>query len=111
MLKFNDLYTDEFSKLDINCPLSEYPNPQFRRDSYYSLNGKWEYQIVKNIKDLNDDYEEVIVPFPIESVASNVKRRLKKNELIVYKKKFRLNSFVIKKNTCIPFLCVDPRKS
>lgn len=107
MLKFNDLYTDEFSKLDINCPLSEYPNPQFRRDSYYSLNGKWEYQIVKDIKDLNDDYEEVIVPFPIESVASNVKRRLKKNELIVYKKKFRLDSCFIKKNTFIHFLGVD----
>ena len=41
MLKFNKLYTDEYDRLDINNPLSEYPNPQFKRDSYYSLNGKW----------------------------------------------------------------------
>ena len=107
MLKFNDLYTDEYTKLDVNNPLSEYPFPQFRRDSYFSLNGSWEYQIVKDIRDLNDKYEEIIVPFPIESVASKVKRRLKKNELIVYKKKFKLDKAFIKQNTFIHFLGVD----
>ena len=28
-------------------PLAEYPRPQFKRDSYFSLNGEWQYAICK----------------------------------------------------------------
>ena len=31
-------------------PLSEYPRPQFKRDSYICLNGYWEYAIRKEDK-------------------------------------------------------------
>ena len=32
-------------KLDKNNILPEYPRPQMRRDSYYNLNGEWDYAI------------------------------------------------------------------
>lgn len=107
MPKFNKLYTNEFEKLDYDNPLSEYPFPQFRRESYFSLNGRWGYQIVKRINELKEAYDEIIVPFPIESNASLVGKRIKKNELIVYKKNFSLPKDFIKKNTFIHFLGVD----
>ena len=34
--------------LDLKNPLSEYPRMYLQRDSYLSLNGEWEYQIVKD---------------------------------------------------------------
>ena len=37
-------YFDNFNKEN---PLSEYPRPQFVRDSYKSLNGRWEFEISK----------------------------------------------------------------
>ena len=40
MKKHNNLYTSEFEKIDLSKPLSEHPFPQFKRDSYFSLNGK-----------------------------------------------------------------------
>lgn len=35
------LLTKWGKRLDKNNPLSEYPRPQFVRDSYISLNGMW----------------------------------------------------------------------
>ena len=32
-------------RLDKNNILPEYPRPQMRRDSYYNLNGEWDYAI------------------------------------------------------------------
>ena len=29
--------------LDRSCPLPEYPRPQLRRESFYNLNGVWDY--------------------------------------------------------------------
>ena len=40
-----DLKTPEYDLLDKECPLKEYPRPQFKRDSYVSLNGEWDYLI------------------------------------------------------------------
>ena len=33
--------------LTSEIPLSEYPRPQFKRDSYFNLNGVWNYAITK----------------------------------------------------------------
>ena len=36
------MLTEWGKQLDKSCPLSEYPRPQFVRDSYLSLNGMWQ---------------------------------------------------------------------
>ena len=41
----NNLKTPEYLLLDKECPLKEYPRMQFKRDSYFSLNGEWDYII------------------------------------------------------------------
>ena len=50
----NKLTTPEFDKLNQDdIILSEYPRPNFKRDSYICLNGYWDYKITKDIKDIN----------------------------------------------------------
>ena len=49
MKKHSQLFTKNFKKLDHNNPLSEYPYPNFMRDSFFSLNGKWKFKISKSI--------------------------------------------------------------
>ena len=109
MKKYNKLYTAETSNINLDNPLNEYPFPQFKRDSYFSLNGKWKYKITKNLKDLSNFEDEIIVPFPIESLLSGVNKCLQKNEFIIYKKEFALEKSFIKKNTFLHFLCVDQK--
>ena len=107
MKKYKHLYTNEFQNVNLDNPLSEYPFPNFKRESYYSLNGKWQYKITKDCKDLSNITNEIIVPYPIESILSQVNKTLKKNEYIIYKKTFTLNKDFIKQNTFIHFLGVD----
>ena len=107
MKKYNQLYTKEYTNINLEHPLSEYPFPNFQRESYYSLNGKWQYKITRNKEDLSNIIEEIIVPYPLESILSQVNKSLKKNEYIIYKKIFNLNKSFIKKNTFIHFLGVD----
>ena len=50
----------------MNQPLSEYPRPQLKRDSYICLNGYWEYAIrtTESIPDVFDG--QILVPYSCE---------------------------------------------
>ena len=79
-----DLKTPEYELLDKECPLKEYPRMQFKRDSYLSLNGNWDYYISDN-DDLRLEFEgNILVPYCLESKNSNVAKSLKKGEYIIY---------------------------
>jgi beta-galactosidase/beta-glucuronidase len=94
------LYTPWGEKLDKNNVLQEYPRPQFVRDSYYNLNGLWEYAIVPKPsefgnKPLNDSFGvqipaemdgNILVPFSPESMLSGVERRLEPDQFLWYKR-------------------------
>ena len=105
MNKFNRLYTEE--TMNQEFPLSEYPFPQFKRDSYVSLNGAWDYNITNNQNEFLEMNGKNLVPFPIESHASKVEKRIQKDEYINYKKQFNIDENFIKKHTIIHFLGVD----
>ncbi|SFC20330.1 glycoside hydrolase family 2 protein [Butyrivibrio sp. YAB3001] len=85
----NRLYTVWGEHLDKNKVLKEYPRPQFQRDSYYNLNGEWEYCIVSSEgNDLIPDKMDgtILVPFSPESILSGVERRLEPYQYLWYKK-------------------------
>ena len=51
----------------------EHPNPQFMRDSYICLNGKWEFEMGNTESKLNDKLSgEIEVPFCVESKLSGI---------------------------------------
>lgn len=70
--------------------LQEYPRPQKKRESYLSLNGKWDYKITIT-EDFQTDFDgKIIVPYSPESSLSKVNRQLKKNEVLHLKRDFTL---------------------
>ena len=102
-----DLKTKEFDLLNQETPLIEYPNKQFERESYYSLNGKWDVRI-SNIDSLEGEFKEkILVPYCLESKNSLVCKALKKGEFIIYHRTFSLDKDFIKDKTFINFIGVD----
>lgn len=101
------LYTKWGENLDKNCPLPEYPRPQFVRDSYISLNGMW--HLAFSAKDeIPEIYRyDICVPFSPESPLSGVNRGLKHSEFLIYKKEFELPDGFNKGRVLINFGAVD----
>lgn len=70
--------------------LSEYPRPQFKRSSYLSLNGKWQYAITETAQRPQGFDGEILVPYCPECEQSGVMRQLKPDEFLHYFTKFIL---------------------
>lgn len=85
----NRLYTPWGEILDRNNVLKEYPRPQFQRNSYYNLNGEWEYAIVPQESGESMPAQmdgNILVPFSPEAILSGVERRLEPYQYLWYKK-------------------------
>ena len=68
-------------------PLLEYPRPQFKRKSYFSLNGVWDYGISSSPRVYDG---KIVVPYSPETELSGVLRALKKDEFLTYRRYFTL---------------------
>jgi len=83
--------------VDPSCPLSEYPRPQFKRESYLNLNGLWDYAITRSDEMPAVFDGPILVPFSPESHLSGVGRTLHKEETLWYRRTVILpNGFVPK---------------
>ena len=71
-----------------SVPFSSYPRPQLVRRSYQCLNGIWQLS-VKTVADVQP-IGEIAVPFPPESAASGIERRLRDGESWVYERELVL---------------------
>jgi len=101
------IYTKWGENLNKECPLSEYPRPQFKRDSYMSLNGTWQVSFQKQ-KVVPEKFEyDITVPFSPESPLSGVNRVLSHKEVLVYQKEFDLEDGFNKGRVIIHFGAVD----
>jgi hypothetical protein len=71
--------------------LPDYPRPQMVRSEWQNLNGLWDYCIAR-IEDANSpSYQgKILVPFPLESALSGVMKKLKPDELLWYRRTFRI---------------------
>ena len=71
-----------------DTPWQEYPRPQFKRDSFLCLNGKWNLSVKSGKK--TKDLGYITVPFVPQSEISGINRDFKKNDVLIYKRSFNL---------------------
>ncbi|MBQ3492773.1 MAG: glycoside hydrolase family 2 [Clostridia bacterium] len=88
--QFNHLKTIFEQELTEN-PYQEHPRPQFKRDSYLSLNGWWDF-CVQSKKGAKIKETKILVPFCPESRISGVFEDIKKGDLLIYSRNFAIDN-------------------
>ncbi|MBI9064720.1 MAG: chitobiase/beta-hexosaminidase C-terminal domain-containing protein [Marinilabiliaceae bacterium] len=69
----------------------QYPRPQLERQDWKNLNGLWEYAIHPAKKGAPTKYEgQILVPYPVESALSGVKRMVQPADKIWYRTAFTI---------------------
>lgn len=95
-MKLNHMLTCEGENLS-KIPWNVYPRPQLKRDSFFCLNGEWDFSF-------NDKETKILVPFAPESLLSGIQETC---EECVYKRDFSLPENFIKDKVFLHFGAVD----
>jgi beta-galactosidase/beta-glucuronidase len=86
----------------------EYPRPQMRRKDWMNLNGMWEYAIRPEEEEGPEYYDGfILVPFPVESALSGVKKSVAKENRLWYRRTFTVPKDWTKKRILLNFEAVD----
>ena len=102
------LVTDWAAKVDPDNPLPEYPRPQLKRVGWLNLNGLWDYAITsKNTWEVTSFDGQILVPFAVESAISGVKKPLRPNQLLWYRRHFDIPEAWKGQNLLLHFGAVD----
>ena len=87
--------------------LTAYPRPQLERPNWTNLNGLWDYAITKKDADKPSGFQgQILVPYPIESALSGVKKSLRPDQNLWYKRSFT-NTAKPGEKTILNFGAVD----
>ncbi|GAA4307387.1 glycoside hydrolase family 2 protein [Compostibacter hankyongensis] len=83
-------WTDKVTPVNVHA---EYPRPQMQREKWENLNGLWDYKILPAIADYDAAGAKtadggILVPFPVESDLSGVKKTLTPEERLWYQRTF-----------------------
>lgn len=88
-------------------PLSEYPRPQLKRDSYICLNGLWEYAIRKE-ETIPDTFDgQILVPYSPEVEKSGVNKVVMPDDYLFYRLNYEIPKDFIKDKVILHFGAVD----
>jgi beta-galactosidase/beta-glucuronidase len=88
----NPILTPWSQKVNPQSPWPEYPRPDLVREKWLSLNGPWEYTITQT-KDKPLKWDgEILVPYPVQSALSGVKKVINGDDNLWYRRKFRIPS-------------------
>ena len=73
-----------------NPPFASYPRPQLVRDSYFCLNGQWDFSILSSRGE--EELGKILVPYPPESRLSGIGRQIGRGhrEVMIYRRTFTL---------------------
>src|SRR5690349_18616601 len=85
----NPLTTPWTDKVKAEAPLPEYPRPQMVRAKWTNLNGLWDYAIApKDARQPTRFDGKLLVPFPVESALSGVKKPVSPEQRLWYRRTF-----------------------
>ena len=103
----NPIFTKWASDVDPLKPWAQYPRPDMVRNEWINLNGLWDYAITpKDAKPEKWD-GKILVPYPVESAISGVKKRVSENENLWYKRSFKILPTWNKKHVLLNFEACD----
>lgn len=71
-------------------PWPDYPRPQFRRQSFFNLNGRWDFAVTENSAPPAAFDREILVPFCPESVLSGIGTHFAEGSFLWYRRRFTL---------------------
>ena len=110
-----DLYTPSGERLAADrdrIPWDVYPRPTLRRDSYFCLNGWWDYTVLATGDVLPAIYDKTIrVPYCPESLLSGVHEVPPKGSFLFYRRTFALPEGFCKDRVILHFGAVDQAAS
>ena len=84
----NTLTTPWTAQVRPDAVLPEYPRPQMVRASWTNLNGLWDYALADKEARPTAYDGSILVPFPIESALSGVKRPVGSEQQLWYRRTF-----------------------
>jgi hypothetical protein len=88
--------------------LPEYPRTQLVRKQWLNLNGMWNYAITPKEAAAPDKYDgKILVPFPVESVLSQVNKKVLPMERLWYSRTFEVPAGWNGKRILLNFGAVD----
>ena len=101
-----DLYTALGENVG-SVPWQAYPRPQMKRDSYYNLNGFWDFTPSDTPEPPQHYAHTILVPFCPESLLSGVHRHFPDDCVLFYRKKFTLPEGFLRDRVLLHFGAVD----
>ena len=103
--KIKTIWGENFNPEDV---LSEYPRPALVRNQWLSLNGLWDYSITAAENPNPKEFEgKIMVPFAVESSLSGVQRKVGKENILWYHRKFKVPVAWKGKDILLNFGAVD----
>ena len=94
--------------VDPHNPHPEYPRPQMVRDSWQNLNGLWNFAITTRAASQPQAFPgQILIPYPLESALSGVKKQLSPDEQLWYQRKFSVDPNWHSGRTLLHFGAVD----
>ncbi len=90
-----------------DCPLGEYPRPQFVRPDWFCLNGRWDFEVKPNGQSPEKFGDSILVPFSPETALSGAKRAPRAGETGWYRRRFTLPAGFMKDRLLLHFGAVD----
>ena len=86
----NPILTQWALEIDPVKPWAEYPRPDAAREDWINLNGLWDYTVT-GVNQKPEKWEgKILVPYPIESALSGVKKRVNEKEYLWYRRTFEV---------------------
>jgi hypothetical protein len=84
------LTTPWTAEVRAESPLPEYPRPQLVRSKWTNLNGLWEYAVQAKEQPRPEKFDgSILVPFPLESSLSGIRRPLSPEQRLWYRRTFK----------------------
>jgi hypothetical protein len=86
----NPILTQWALKVDPLKPWPQYPRPDLVRKNWINMNGLWDYAITPKDTKPESWTGQILVPYPVESALSGVKKRVSDAENLWYKTSFKV---------------------